>query len=166
MTESRYYPSVAAIPGVRHVHAHATNVIHDAFGPADGLPFIAVVDRLPQATPPTTVHAHQGWNELIVMLSGTAVLWCGPVPAEIRPYRLDPGGMFLIPASSCHVFVNGNVEARWMILFTPDLVARPAATREEISQRCTVREIPIPADRLDDVRRSLLTLDAQHHDAP
>ncbi len=166
MTEARYFPTVAAMPGVRHVHPHATNVIHDAFGPADGLPFISVVDRLPQTTAPTAVHAHQGWNELIVMLSGTVVLWCGAAPGKIRPYRLEPGGMFLIPASSCHVFVNGNVGARWMILFTPGPVAPPAATREEISQRCTVREIPIPVERLDEVRRSLLTLDASRRDAP
>jgi mannose-6-phosphate isomerase-like protein (cupin superfamily) len=166
MGRIRYYPAVEAMPSVRHEHPHATNVIHDAFGPADGLPFVSVVDRLPQATAPTMVHAHQGWNELIVMLSGTVVLWCGPSPAEIRPYRLEPGAMFLIPASSCHVFVNGNVAARWMILFAPEPSTPPASTREEISRQSTVREIPIPADRVDEVRRSLLALDAPRGDAP
>ena len=156
----RYYPAVEDMPSVRHDHPHATNVIRDAFGPADGLPFVSVVDRLPQTKAPTTVHAHKGWNELIVMLSGRVVLWCGPTPAEIRPYPLEPGSMFLIPASSCHVFVNGNVAARWMIHFTPEPGTPPASTREEISKRDTMRGIPIPAEHVEEVRRSMLALNA------
>jgi hypothetical protein len=165
MARLRYYPAVEEMPGVQHDHPHATNVIRDAFGPADGLPFVSVVERLPQTTAPTTVHAHRGWNELIVMLSGKVVLWCGSSPAEIRPYPLEPGGMFLIPASSCHVFVNGNVAARWMIMFVPEPGTAPAATREDISRHSTERRIPIPADRLDEVRRSVHALDVPHRDA-
>jgi mannose-6-phosphate isomerase-like protein (cupin superfamily) len=159
--EARFVPDVGALPGVRHEHAHATNVLRDVFGPADGMPFVSVVDRLPQTTPPVSVHAHRGWRELIVLLRGRVVLWCGRTPAEIRPHRLEPGSMFLIPAMHCHVFVNGRAEARWMILFAPEPGTPPVATREDISRFATVREIPIPADRLEAVRRSLLDLDAE-----
>jgi mannose-6-phosphate isomerase-like protein (cupin superfamily) len=161
VSRERFLPDVTALPGVRHEHAHATNVIRDAFGPADGLPFVSVVDRLPQTAAPVAVHAHRGWSELIVMMQGRVVVWCGASPAEIRPYRLVPGSMFLIPASHCHVFVNGNEAARWMILFAPEAGTPPAATREEISRGATERGIPIPAARLDEVRRSLLDLDAR-----
>jgi hypothetical protein len=47
-----------------------------------------------------------------------------------------------------------------MIHFTPEPGTPPASTREEISRRDTERGIPIPAGRLEEVRRSMLALDA------
>jgi hypothetical protein len=47
-----------------------------------------------------------------------------------------------------------------MIHFTPEPGTPPASTREEISKRDTMRGIPIPAERVDEVHRSMLALNA------
>jgi hypothetical protein len=144
MKSSIYYASVLDMPTTRHEHRHATNVIHDAFGPADGMPFVAVVDRLPQVCTPSSAHKHRGFNELIVMLRGQVTLWCGASVEEMRPYPLKTAAMFLIPAESCHVFVNGTQPAQWMIMFVPVEGAPHVDSREEISRLFTERDIPIP----------------------
>jgi len=149
-----YYPAVRDIPAITHEHAHATNVIHDAFGPAHGLPWISVVERPPQPGPPRSVHEHRGWRELIVMLSGEVVLWWGPSADALRPYPMSAAAMFLIPDRSCHVFVNGSLPAQWMIAFTPSAGTPAVASREEISRDFTTRDIPIPVELAGEVQRS------------
>lgn len=153
-----YYQSLEDIPGVRHQHPHAVNVIHDAFGPANGMPFVSVVDRLPQLATPTSVHSHQGWNELIVMLSGKVILWCGSSATDLEPYVLEPTSMFLIPSDACHVFLNGGSPARWMIMFTPASDSSQAASREEISRDHTRRSISISVEMVQKLATSMATL--------
>lgn len=150
-----YYRGLAEMTRTSHHYAYATNDIYDAFGPAQGLPFVSIVERQPQRAMPTSVHQHHGFSELIVLLHGRVVLWCGPSPSELMPYRLEPPAMFLIPDHAFHVFLNGPDVARWMIMFTPAPGGPEAESREEVSQRFTKRGIPLSPEAMQAMQQSL-----------